>query len=121
MFVDGFLLAVPTKNKSEYLELAQSMAEVFIDNGALEVVENWGSEVPDGELTSFIKAVQCGDDETVVFSWIIWPSKELRDEGMEACLAHPLFSDETWSPPFDGKRMIFGSFEQILKVSQPRH
>ena len=114
MYIDGYVLAVPEANKQDYIELARKTADVFIEHGALEVVENWAAEVPDGEVTSFIKAVQCADDEAVVFSWTLWPSREARDKGIEACMAHPLFSDEHWSPPFDGKRMIFGSFEQIL-------
>lgn len=116
MYVDGFVIAVPNDKKSVYLEHAEATAEVFKEHGAIEVVENWGDDVPDGVHTSLIKAVQCEKDETVVFSWIVWPSKDARESGMQACMTHPIFQPGALPMPFDGKRMIFGSFDQILKV-----
>lgn len=114
-YVDGYVLAVPTKNKSDYIRLAELSAEVFTDHGALSVVENWAEDVPDGELTSLPLAVKCEEGEEVVFSWITWPSREARDTGNKAAMADPRFKD--WDPskmPFDGKRMIFGGFATIV-------
>jgi len=87
---------------------------VFKKYGALRVVENWGVDVPDGEQTSFPMAVKATEDETVVFSWIEWPSKAARDKGMEAAMTDPFFQNEDGHVPYDGARMIFGSFETIL-------
>ena len=70
--------------------------------------------MPDGELTSFRMAVKAEDGETVVFSWIVWPSKSVRDAGMERMMADPRMSEENNPMPFDGKRMIFGGFQMIL-------
>lgn len=115
-YVDGYVLAVPTANKAAYIELAELSAEVFRSHGALGVAECWGDDVPAGTLTSFPMAVQCRDDETVVFSWVTWPSRAARDEGMKRAMADPRF--EGWGPdsmPFDGKRMIFGGFEAIVE------
>ena len=67
-YVDGYILAVPKKNKSKYIQLAEESAAVFKDHGALSVVENWADEVPDGETTSLPMAVKCEADEEVVFS-----------------------------------------------------
>ncbi len=114
-YVDGYVLAVPTNKKQEYLELARVASAVFKDNGATRVVENWGDDVPEGQLTSFPMAVQCQPDETVVFSWVSWPSKSIRDSGMKKAMEDPRMGD--WDPetmPFDGKRMIFAGFETIL-------
>jgi Protein of unknown function (DUF1428) len=55
-------------------------ALIFKEHGALKFVECWGDDVPDAKLTSFPMAVKRKDDETVVFSWIIWPSRDLRNE-----------------------------------------
>ena len=114
-YVDGFVLAVPTKNKSSYLKLAEEMAVIFKDHGALTVVENWGDDVPDGETTSFPMAVKCEANETVVFSWITWASKEARELGMKKVMADSRMNWDNMTMPFDGKRMIFGSFETILE------
>ena len=80
-YVDGFVCAVPTADKEKYIAHATLAAGVFKDNGALQVVECWGDDVPEGKLTSFTMAVQRKDDETIVFSWITWPSKSVREKG----------------------------------------
>ena len=113
-YIDGFVLAVPTANKAAYLEHARASVPVFKKYGALRMVENWGVDVPDGERTSFPMAVKCQADETVVFSWIEWASRAARDTGMEALMKDPFFQNEDGRVPYDGARMIFGSFETLL-------
>ena len=113
-YVDGFVVPVPTANREIYLRHAQAAAAVFKEHGALEVVECWGDDVPEGKLTSFPMAVQRKDDETVVFSWITWPSRAVRDEGMMKSMADPRLQAE--SMPFDGKRLIYGGFEVIVSA-----
>ena len=113
-YVDGFVLAVPTANKAAYLKHAQDCVPIFKKYGALRVVECWGADVPDGEETSFPMAVKLKPDETAVFSWIEWPDRATRDKGMEEMVNDPFFADESQEMPFDGKRMILGSFDMIL-------
>jgi uncharacterized protein YbaA (DUF1428 family) len=74
-----------------------------------------GVDVPHGTVTDFHRAVQAKDDETVMFSWIEWPDKATRDAGMQKMMEDPRM--EAANPmPFDGKRMIFGSFENVLDL-----
>ena len=115
-YVDGFVAAVPTANREAYRKHAEAAAVVFKEHGALAVVECWGDDVPEGKLTSFPMAVQRKDDETVVFSWITWPSREKRDEGMKKVMADERLKPENNPMPFDGKRLIYGGFEVILEV-----
>lgn len=115
-YVDGFVAAVPTGNREAFLAHAQKAGDVFKEHGALKIFDCWGDDVPDGERTSFPLAVQCEDDETVVFSWIWWPSKEVRDQGMKKVMEDPRMSHEQNPMPFDGKRLIFGGFEVILEI-----
>ncbi len=115
-YVDGFVAAVPTNNREAYLKHAEEAAIVFKDHGALKLVECWGDDVPQGEITSFPMAVKCKDDETVVFSWILWPSREVRNAGMEKVMADPRLQPDRNPMPFDGKRLIFGGFEMILEA-----
>jgi uncharacterized protein YbaA (DUF1428 family) len=82
-YVDGFVAAVPTANREIYKNHAKAAAVVFKEHGALKVVECWEVDVPEGKLTSFPMAVKRKDDEAVVFSWILWPSRNVRDEGMK--------------------------------------
>ena len=115
-YVDGFVLAVPTANRETYQRIAETAAAVFKENGALSVVECWGDDVPEGKLTSFPMAVKRKDDETVVFSWITWPSKAVRDEGMKKVMDDPRMQAGMNPMPFDGKRMIFGGFQMIVSA-----
>lgn len=115
-YVDGFVAAVPTANRERFLEHARLAADIFKEFGAVSVTECWGDDVPDGEVTSFPLAVKCGDDETVCFSWIVWPSRAVRDAGMARVMEDPRMSLEANPMPFDGQRAIFGGFEVILQA-----
>lgn len=114
-YVDGFVLAVPNANRDVYRKHAEEAAVLFKEHGALQLVECWGDDVPAGEVTSFPMAVKCKEDETVVFSWILWPSREARDKGMKNFMADPRMS-QMGPMPFDGKRMIYGGFEMIVNA-----
>ena len=115
-YIDGFVAAVPTANRDDYKKHAERAAVIFKEYGALKVVECWGDDVPDGKLTSFPIAVRKKDDESVVFSWIVWPSRQVRDDGMKKVMADPR-SEPTANPmPFDGKRLIYGGFQILVEV-----
>lgn len=113
-YVDGFVAAVPTANRQQYIDHATQAAAVFKEHGALKLVECWGDDVPDGKLTSFPLAVKCQPDETVVFSWVAWPTREARNAGMAKVMTDPRM--QNLPMPFDGKRMIFGGFQMILEL-----
>ena len=115
-YVDGYVVAVPTKNKAAYKTCAEKAAIVFKEHGALSIVECWGDDVPEGKLTSFPMAVQCQPDETVVFSWIIWPSRQVRDAATKKVMADPRMQPDENPMPFDGKRMIYGGFQIIVEA-----
>lgn len=114
MYVDGFLLAVPTTNREAYRKHASEAAVVFKECGALSLVECWGDDVPEGKINSMHTAVLKKPEETVVFSWITWPDKATRDAGMQKVFADPRMPASMEAMPFDGKRMIFGGFEVIV-------
>lgn len=115
-YIDGFVAAVPTANKERYRKEATDAAALFKRYGALATMESWGDDVPRGKLTDFWGAVKATEDETVVFSWIVWPSKEARDEAWKRMEA-----DGEMKPPdptlFDGKRMIYGGFDVIVDTT----
>ena len=113
-FVDDFVIPVPTAKREDYIKAAEVAAKVFKEFGATQVVECWGVDVPDGVVTSFTMAVNRKEDESVVFSWVGWPSRQVRDEGMKKVMEDALMIN--MDAPFDGKRMIFGGFETIAEA-----
>lgn len=115
-YVDGYVLAVPVANKDAYREMAQEVAQILKEYGALSVVECWGDDVPEGETTSFPMAVRLKQGEQVVFSWVLWPSRMVRDEAQKKFMADPRVQCEDNPPPFDGSRMVFGGFEMIVNA-----
>ena len=115
-YVDGFVLAVPKENIEAYKAMARKAGDVWKEYGALAFVECVGDDVPHGELTSFPRAVQAKDNEFVIFSWIVYESREHRDAVNAKVMADPRLKEDMSSMPFDGKRMIYGGFETFLEL-----
>jgi uncharacterized protein YbaA (DUF1428 family) len=114
-YIDGYLIPVPIANKQAYIDMSVKAAEVFFKHGAVHVAENWGDDLVKGHTTDFYMAVKAREGETVVFSWITWPSKEARTAGNAAAMADPFFSEMMGNTIFDGKRMIYSGFETIFE------
>ena len=112
-YIDGFVVPVPANNKEAYRAMATQAAVIFKEYGATRMVECWGDDLPDAKVTGFKLAVKAQAEENVVFSWIVWPSKAVRDEGNAKVMKDPRMQ-ELKDMPFDGKRMFFGGFEILL-------
>ena len=123
-YIDGFVIACPKSNKEKFIEHANLGDSVFMELGALRIVECWGDDVPTGHITDFGMAVKAEEDEAVLFSWIEWPDKATRDAAMATMMEwmnDPEKADPRMDPaknpmPFDGKRMIFGGFSPIVEL-----
>lgn len=113
LYVDGFVIPVAKDMVDAYKAHARKAGEVWMEHGALSFVECVGDDVPYGELTSFPRAVQAKDDETVIFSWIVYRSRADRDAVMAKVMADPRINRDM---PFDGKRLIFGGFEMLFQM-----
>lgn len=120
-YVDGFIVPVPNGKKEDYRSLAQKMAGKFAEAGALQVVEAWGDDVMRGKTTDFFMAVKAEEGENVVFSFVVWPSKDVRDKAWEKLMADPEMQPGAQPMPFDGKRMFWGGFEPIVEERAPAH
>jgi len=117
-FYDATVIPVPTANKAQYVAMAETMAECFLEAGARRVIETWQDNVDHGKVTDFFRAVAAKEDESIVFSWIEWPDKSTRDAAWGRMM-DPATADERMDPakhprPFDGSRMIFGGFEPVF-------
>lgn len=112
-YIDGSVIPVKKSQKADYDKAAATVAAILKKNGATRVIDAWGDDVPDGKVTDYRRAVKATDDETVVYSWIEWSSKEARDKGWAKAMEDPGMPQ-----PGDGvgdmKRMIFGGFSPIL-------
>ena len=111
-YIDGFLAPVPTASKAAYRDFVARHAQLLLEFGATRVVDAWGDDVPVGKTTDFKGAVKANGDETVVFSWVEWPSKEAREQGWQKAMSDPRMHDQAM--PFDGRRAIYGGFAPIV-------
>lgn len=118
--IQGFICAVPTANRAAFITHARSAVAGFRDLGLEAAAECWGDDVPEGKITSFPLAVKATAEESVVFAWYRWPSKAVLDKVMQGPMDDPRLSPETNPMPFDGKRVIFGTFEPVLELGTPR-
>ena len=117
-YVDGFIVAVPKKNIAAYRKMSTKCGKIWREYGALDYREWVADDVKVGKLTSFPRAVKMKAGETVVFSWITYKSRAQRDRINAKVMADPRLKNmmDLKSSPFDGKRMIFGGFESLVKV-----
>jgi uncharacterized protein YbaA (DUF1428 family) len=119
-YLNGLIAPVSRAKKDQYRAMAEQQAGIFREYGALRLVQAWGDDVPQGKITDFYRAVQATGDETVVFSFIEWPSKQTSSEAWDK-----IMKDERMKPsgevPFDGKRMFYGSFEKLLDTGSAEH
>ena len=117
-YVDGFVVPVPKKKVQAYKRLAKKAGKIWKEYGALEFRECVADDVKMGKLTSFPRSVKLKPGETVVFAWITYKSRAQRDRINAKVMKDPRLKEMMMDgpPPFDGKRMIFGGFESLVKV-----
>ncbi|HEX7782440.1 MAG TPA: DUF1428 domain-containing protein [Sphingobium sp.] len=116
-YMDGFVIPVPNGNKRAYIDMAVKAAPMFMEHGAIRVVETWGDDLPIGKVNDFRTAVIAEEGESVVFSWIEWPSKEVRDAGMAKVIADERMNSGE-EIPFSGARMIYGGFATLVDTDE---
>jgi len=117
-YVDGFIVPVPKKKLAAYRALARKAARIWREYGALDYRECVAEDVKVGKLTSFPRSVKQKPGETVVFSWIVYKSRKHRDSVNAKVMKDPRLADmmDAKAMPFDGKRMIYGGFETLVKL-----
>ena len=119
-YIEGFIVPVPEANKDAYRKSAADAAPIFKEFGVGRHIEAWDSDVPEGKVTDFRKAVNAKPNEKVVFSWFEYPDKATRDAANEKMRSDERMKEFGANMPFDGKRMIFGGFEPIVEEGSER-
>jgi len=118
-YIEGFVVPVPDGNRDAYLQHAASGAPIFQDLGVRRRIETWDSDVAEGKVTDFRKAVDARPDEKIVFAWFEYPDRATRDAANRKMMADPRMEAMSKDMPFDGKRMIMGGFETIVEEGEP--
>lgn len=117
-YVDGFVVPVPRQNLEKYKEISTTCGKIWREHGALEYRECVADDVKPGKFTSFPQSVNLEEGEVVMFSYIVYESRQQRDAVNEKVMADPRMADmmKHENMPFDGKRLIYGGFEVVVDV-----
>jgi len=118
-YVDGFVLVVPKNKTEEYIKMAEGGRDSWLKYGALEYFECRGDNLTQQEMgeeksRSFLEMAGAKSDETVWFSFIVFKSKEHRDEVNAKVMAEmeeQMKDFKDMQMPFDMKRMAYGGFQ----------
>ena len=114
-YFEGFIVPVPESNRAAYEKHATDFAPLVQEVGVRRMVESWESDVPEGKVTDFRKAVDAKPDEKIVFSFFEYPNRQARDAANEKFMSDPRMAEMGKDMPFDGKRMIMGGFDAIVE------
>ncbi|CDY77832.1 Protein of unknown function DUF1428 [Caballeronia glathei] len=118
-YVDGFVVPVPNDKIEAYRQMAEQAGKIWLEHGALQFCECIADDVQPGKVTSFPQSVQLKDDETVVFSWILFDSREHRDSVNAKVMEDPRLKEMMAGDfPFDAQRMFFGGFRTLVELSR---
>lgn len=117
-YVDGFVIPVPKNMIETYRKIAEQACQIWREYGALDYYECVGDDLEVKDQVPFTRLAGAGPDETVVFSWIVFESREHRDEVNAKVMADPRLAQmmESEAMPFDCKRMAYGGFKAIVKA-----
>lgn len=122
-YVDGFVLVIPKGKEAEYQKMAEMGRQAWMKHGALQYFECRGDDLKQQEMgdmksRAYKEMTGAGDDDNVWFSWIVFESKEHRDEVnakvMEEMSQMPV-SDSGFEMPNDMQKMAYGGFEAVVE------
>ncbi|MES2439509.1 MAG: DUF1428 domain-containing protein [Verrucomicrobiota bacterium] len=120
-YVDGFVIPISKAKIEQYREMAEKACAIWLEYGALDYVECIGDDMEMQGVVPFTKLANAGPDETVVFAWITYRSREQRDEVMAKIMTDPRMNEmmDCANPAFDCARMACGGFKVIVKAGTP--
>lgn len=125
-YIDGFVLPVPRNHLNEYSRVAEAVAEIWKEHGALAYFEYVGEDLKLEGTRSFPELVDAKEDEAIVFGWVVFDSREARDLANERVAADPRMTDliDPLTDPskmvFDGKRMVYGGFQPLVQSNSSK-
>ena len=122
-YIDGFVLPVPRIHLNQYKDVAEKVAEIWKEYGALQYVEYVGEDLKLEGIRSFIELVDMQEDEVIIFGWVVFPSKEIRDRANKqvpldsrmTALVAPLTDPKRLI--FDAQRMVYGGFQPLVHLN----
>ena len=123
-YVDGFFLPIPRNHLSEYTQVAEKVAEIWKEHGALAYFECVDDDLKMEGIRSFMEAANAKEDEAIIFGWVLFDSRETRDQANQKVITDPRMTDlvgpltDSSRLIFDASRMVYGGFETLVSSSK---
>lgn len=120
-YIDGFVLPVPRIHLNEYKLVAETVAKIWKEHGALAYFEYVGEDLKLEGTRSFPELLDANEDEAIVFGWVVFESREARDLANKLVAADPRMTDliapltDRSRMVFDAKRMVYGGFQPLVQ------
>ena len=115
-YIDGFVLPVPRRHLGDYKQLVEAIAVIWREHGALEYREYVGEDLSSNGTRGFTELSGAAVDEVVIFGWVVFESREVRDRANASVSTDPRMSGliDSFGAGFDAKRMAYGGFEKFV-------
>ena len=119
-YIDGFVLPVRTDRMEDYERISRLCSEVYLEHGATEYRECRGDDMNIEGVRSFNELAGTETNETVMFAWAVYPSRDARDAANEKIMTDPRLAEmmEQDDPPFDCQRLAFGGFSSLVHAAK---
>ncbi|WP_282081426.1 DUF1428 domain-containing protein [Aquimarina algiphila] len=120
-YIDGFALPIPQNHLDEYKHVAETVAKIWKEHGALAYFEYVGEDLMFEGTRTFPELLDAKEDEVIVFGWVVFDSKAARDLANQKVakdarmnnLIAPLTDPSKMI--FDAKRMVYGGFQPLVQ------
>ncbi len=116
MYIDGFVLPVPTKNLAAYKKISSKAGKIWREHGALMYHEAAGDDLDVKFGTPFTTYIKPKKGETIVFAWIAYKSRKHRYAVNKKVMADKRLAGCNETMPFDMKRMACGGFKVFVSA-----
>lgn len=117
-YIDGFVIPVPKKKLSVYFRMAKKACKIWMEYGALDYRECVGDDLDIKFCLPFPKGIKLKPGETVVFSFIVYKSRQQRNQVNAKIMKDPRITAmcDPKDMPFDCKRMLYGGFKAVVEI-----
>lgn len=120
-YIDGFVFPIPQNHLNQYRQVAEKVADIWKEHGALSYFEYIGDDLKLEGTRSFTEFAEAKEDEVIVFGWVVFESREARDQANKMVAADPRMKDlvgPLTDPSriiFDASRMVYGGFQSLVE------
>ena len=116
-YIDGFVFPIARDRLNEYKQLAEAVAEIWKEHGAIDYYEYVGDDMKLEGTRSFTDVIAASENETIVLGWIVFDSRETRDLVNQKVAADPRMVDlvDISDSGFNAQRMAYGGFKSLVR------